>query len=71
MKQCKSCRGLIIGEAASQSFENLEKLMKFHGFAPKTIPDVAQSLGPLCEKCLKAWTKELGSNWNGKRRRTG
>lgn len=61
MKQCKSCRGTIIGEAASQSFHNLEKLLTFHGFAPKTISDVALSLGLMCEKCLKAWSKELTS----------
>jgi len=61
MKICKTCRSLVIGEAASQSFPNLEKLLKFHGFTPKTIPDVALSLGPMCEKCLKAWSKELTS----------
>jgi hypothetical protein len=61
MKLCKNCRSLIIGEAASQSFQNLEKLLTFHGFTPKTIPDVALPLGPMCEKCLKAWSKELTS----------
>ena len=61
MKQCKTCRGLIIGEASRHSFQELEKLLAFHGFTPKTIPDVARSLGPMCEKCLKTWSKELTS----------
>ena len=30
--------------------------------AAKMIHDVAVSLGPLCEKCLKTWAKELRSN---------
>ena len=62
MKPCKSCRSLMNGENASQSFQNLEKLLQFHGFMPKTIPDVATSLGPMCERCLKAWAKELTSH---------
>jgi len=52
----------MIGETASQSFPNLEKLLKVHGFTPKMIPDVALSLGPMCEKCLKAWSTKLTSN---------
>jgi hypothetical protein len=62
MKQCKSCRSLMIGGAISQSFDNLERLLKFQGFAPQTVHDVAASLGPMCDKCLKAWAKELNSN---------
>lgn len=62
MKQCKCCRSLLIGGAAGQPFHNLEKLLKSQGFMAKTIHDVAASLGPLCEKCLKAWAKDLNSN---------
>jgi len=62
MKVCKSCRGVMIGDAAIQSSHNLEKLLKSHGFVAKTIPDVATSLGPMCEKCLKHWAKELRSH---------
>jgi hypothetical protein len=62
MKQCKSCRSIMIGGAASQSSQNLERLLKSQGFAHKTIHDVAASLGPMCDKCLKAWTKDLNSN---------
>jgi len=37
-----------LGKAADQAFENLETLMKVHGFAPETIPEVALKLGPMC-----------------------
>jgi hypothetical protein len=59
MKPCKSCRLALNAGAASQSFSNIEKLLRLHGFAPKMIHDVAVSLGPLCEKCLRTWAKEL------------
>ena len=62
MKPCKSCRLALDAGAASQSFANIEKLLRHNGFAPKMIHDVALSLGPMCEKCLKAWAKDLRSN---------
>jgi hypothetical protein len=62
MKKCKSCCALMVGEAASKSVHRLETLLKFQGFVPATIHDVAVSLGPMCDKCLKAWGKELSSN---------
>jgi hypothetical protein len=62
MKQCKCCRSLLIGKDASAPLQNLEKLLKRQGFMPNTIHDVAASLGPMCEKCLKAWEKDLCSN---------
>jgi hypothetical protein len=62
MKLCKTCRTVMIGATAPQSFHHIERLLRFHGFVPKTIHDVATSLGPMCEKCLKDWAKELSSN---------
>jgi hypothetical protein len=62
MTHCKCCRSLMIGGAASQSFHNLEKLLESEGFVAKTIHDVAASLGPMCDTCLKAWAKELSSD---------
>jgi hypothetical protein len=59
MKACKSCRSAMIGGAARQSFHNLKKLLRLEGFVPETIHDVAVSLGPMCDKCLKAWAKDL------------
>jgi hypothetical protein len=61
MKPCKSCRLALNDGVVSQSFPNIEKLLRFHGFAQKMIHDVAVSLGPMCEKCLKDWAKELRS----------
>jgi hypothetical protein len=49
----------MIGGAARQSFHNLKKLLRLEGFVPETIHDVAVSLGPMCDKCLKAWAKDL------------
>ena len=54
MKPCRTCRLELDAGFASQSIPNIEKLLRFHDFAPKMIHDVAVSLGPMCEKCLKA-----------------
>ena len=59
MKPCKTCRLTLDEGVASKSIPNIEKLLNFHGFAPKMIHDVAVSLGPMCDKCLKTWSKEL------------
>jgi hypothetical protein len=61
LRLCKCCGVLMIGHDASDCVENLKKLLAFHGFVPKTIPDVALSLGPMCDKCQKAWSKDLTS----------
>jgi len=62
MKPCKTCRLALDAGAVSQSFPDIEKLLRLHDFAPKMIHDVAVSLGPMCKKCLKTWAKELRSN---------
>ena len=61
MKQCKTCRSALDAGIARQSIPNIEELLRFHGFVPKMIHDVAVSLGPMCKKCLKAWAKDLDS----------
>jgi hypothetical protein len=61
MKPCKCCRSLMTDGAVAQSYRNLEKLLTLDGFVPKTIHDVVASVGPLCEKCLQAWAKDLRS----------
>jgi hypothetical protein len=53
---------VMIGATAPLSFHHIARQLRFHGFVPKTIHDVATSLGPMCEKCLKDWAKELSSN---------
>ena len=62
MKPCRTCRLELDAGVASQSFPNIEKLLRLKGFTPKMIHDVAVTLGPMCEKCLKAWAKDLRSN---------
>ena len=62
MKPCKSCRLTLDAGAATQSFHDLKDLLTFEGFMPQTIHDVAISLAPMCDKCLKAWATDLGSN---------
>ncbi len=62
MKPCRACHSTLDVGIASQSFPNIEKLLKFHGFVPTMIPQVALSVGPMCDKCLKAWAKDLRSN---------
>jgi len=62
VKLCKTCRLPLSAEVASQSFHNIEELLRLHEFASKMVHDVAASLGPMCEKCLKDWAKDLRSN---------
>ena len=61
MKPCKTCRLTLDEGIARQSIPNVEKLLGLNGFSAKMIHDVAVSLGPMCEKCLKTWAKELRS----------
>jgi hypothetical protein len=62
MKHCRSCHSAMRGESAHASIPRLERLLKRHGVVPRMIESVAVSLGPMCEKCLKDWAKELSSN---------
>ncbi len=61
MKLCRSCRSVMIGPEAPRSFPRIERLLKHHGFVPQTVEAVALSLGPMCQKCIKAWAEELDS----------
>jgi hypothetical protein len=51
----------MIGPEAPRSFPRIERLLKHHGFVPQTVEAVALSLGPMCQKCIKAWAEELDS----------
>jgi hypothetical protein len=59
MQLCKSCRSLMIGEEAPSSFRRLKQLLERHGAAPETLAAVMESLGPMCDKCLKAMDKSI------------
>jgi hypothetical protein len=59
MKICKTCRRLIIGHESANSLPRLKRLLRYHGAVPETIAIVAESLGPMCDKCLKAMDKSI------------
>lgn len=59
MKICKTCHLLIIGQESADSFPRLERLLRKHGAAPETIAVMTESLGPLCDKCLRAMDKSV------------
>lgn len=59
MQLCKTCRSLMIGQEAVRSFPLLKKLLRHHGAVPETVAVVAESLGPMCNKCLKAMDKSI------------
>jgi len=51
----------MIGQEAPKSFAHLKHLLRHHGAVPETVAVVAEELGPLCDKCLKAIDKTLGA----------
>jgi hypothetical protein len=59
MKICTTCRSLIIGQEAAEWLPRLEHLLRQHGAVPETLAVVAESLGPMCEKCRKAMDESI------------
>jgi hypothetical protein len=59
MQLCKTCHSLMIGQEAARSISLLKQLLRGHGAVPETIAVVAESLAPMCEKCLKAMDKSI------------
>jgi hypothetical protein len=59
MQLCKTCGSLMIGREAPRSFPRLKRLLRHHGAFPETVAVVAESLGPMCDKCLKAMDKSI------------
>jgi hypothetical protein len=51
----------MIGGDGPKSLSRIVRLLRHHGFVPQTIDAVAVSVGPMCDKCIKAWAKELDS----------
>lgn len=49
----------MIGEEASEWLKRMKRLLRHHGAAPETVTVVAESLGPLCGKCLKAMDQSI------------
>lgn len=59
MQLCKSCRSLMMGQEAAEWLPRLERLLQHHGAVPETLAVVVESLGPMCDKCLKAMDKSI------------
>jgi hypothetical protein len=49
----------MIGQEADEWLPRLKHLLKHHGAVAETLAVVAESLGPMCEKCLKATDKSI------------
>jgi hypothetical protein len=62
MQICKVCRALMIGQEATDWLPRLKRLLRHHGAVPETLTVVAESLGPMCEKCLKEMDRSIREN---------
>ena len=49
----------MIGQEAAEWLPRLEHLLRHHGAVPETLTVVAESLGPMCEKCRKAMDESI------------
>ena len=59
MQLCKACRALMIGREADDWLLRLKHLLRHHGAVPETLTVVAETLGPMCNKCLKAMDQSI------------
>jgi hypothetical protein len=59
MRLCNTCRRLMIGQEAAEWLPRLERLLRRHGAVPATLTVVAESLGPMCDKCLRAMDRSI------------
>jgi hypothetical protein len=49
----------MIGQEVAESIPRLKRLLRQHGAVPETVAAVAESLGPICDKCLRAMDKSI------------
>jgi len=49
----------MIGNEAAEWLPRLERLLRHHGAVPATLTVVAESLGPMCDKCLIAMDRSI------------
>jgi hypothetical protein len=63
MQLCKACGSLMIGHEANAWLRSLKRLLRHHGADPDSLTVVAESLGPMCDKCLKAMDKSIRQGW--------
>jgi hypothetical protein len=55
---CKKCNAEMNERVAHQSFHQIRHLYQLQGIAPKTVEELTERHGPMCEKCLDEWRKE-------------
>jgi len=49
----------MIGQESSEWLPRLEHVLRNHGAVPETVAVVAESLGPLCDKCRLAMDESI------------
>ena len=49
----------MIGQEAAEWLPRLERLLRRHGAVPATLTVVAESLGPMCDKCLSVMDRSI------------
>ena len=49
----------MIGNEAVEWLPRLERLLRHHGALAETLTVVAESLGPMCVKCLSAMDRSI------------
>jgi hypothetical protein len=59
MKICKTCRSLMIGQEAAEWLPRLKRMLSNNGAIPETVAVVAESLGPMCNRCLREMDKSI------------
>jgi hypothetical protein len=59
MQLCKTCRSLMIGREAAGWLKRLEHLLRRRGAHPETLTVVAESIGPMCDKCLERMDQSI------------
>ena len=59
MQVCKTCRSLMIGGEALGWRRRLKRVLRQHGADSETLTVVADSLGPMCDKCREAMDRTI------------
>ena len=59
MQLCKTCGRLMIGREADEWLPRLKHLLHHRGAGLETLAVVADTLGPMCDKCLQAMDRSI------------
>ena len=61
MQLCKTCNLLMIGSEPTRSLLRIRRMLKRHGAARGSVAAVAESIGPMCNSCLRAMDDSLSN----------